>query len=509
MTIRREAFVWNTVFATANWVVVLLTGIVLVPVYLRHIDGATYGAWLASGNILSWIGMIDPGISLVAQQKVAAEFGRKNVSAVGEWSGATILLCSILALLVSVAGIALAPYLATLLKLTDGTNIADLKSAFVWAGLGTAAHILAFGLNSLSLGVQSGLAVGAISTTAQVIRPFAIVLLLNQGLGVRSIGIANMISGAAATIGAGLYLVRRFHIEGIGIRLRAATVRAIFGDLTFTSSLRIGNTAANYFDMFLIARLVGTDAVTILRLTRLPVDMAKAIIQRPASSIQAPLTHLFSEGNTTRAQEVVLRFLKYEIWFLIYIAVGITTFNAAFMRLWVGSEYYGGSCVNMLLVVSLIAEAASMVVFNLLFAVGNIRKNSLALFAYGAIYILLIYILSPLYGVLGVAMAGAASGVMVLTIYYVNALRNAFSFAYADLLSLLLEVLTTTVCCAICAAIVHMINLGEGWAGLTTGVVVFSLCSFVGLVVMSRGFCCEVRNGWHWLRGMVRSKLAT
>ena len=49
----------------------MMGGIILVPIYLVYIPKDLYGYWLATGNILTIISLLDPGIGGVVTQKVS------------------------------------------------------------------------------------------------------------------------------------------------------------------------------------------------------------------------------------------------------------------------------------------------------------------------------------------------------------------------------------------------------------------------------------------------------
>jgi Na+-driven multidrug efflux pump len=63
-----------------------------VPVSVSHIPLDLYGAWLASGNILAWATMIDPGFGLLTQQQVATTYGAGNLDSAGKIITGGVLL---------------------------------------------------------------------------------------------------------------------------------------------------------------------------------------------------------------------------------------------------------------------------------------------------------------------------------------------------------------------------------------------------------------------------------
>src|SRR5579875_2248084 len=68
---------WNFVFQYGYVLTNIFNSIILLPLYVKHIDSATLGIWLATGNILAWITLADPGIGDVLQQKIAELSGKK------------------------------------------------------------------------------------------------------------------------------------------------------------------------------------------------------------------------------------------------------------------------------------------------------------------------------------------------------------------------------------------------------------------------------------------------
>jgi hypothetical protein len=79
---RKKSTFWNLVFSYSTILYGICSGLLLVPLYLEHIPIDLYGAWLASGNVLTWLTVIDPGISTVVTQRVGKSFGANKLEAV-------------------------------------------------------------------------------------------------------------------------------------------------------------------------------------------------------------------------------------------------------------------------------------------------------------------------------------------------------------------------------------------------------------------------------------------
>src|ERR1700753_3677297 len=90
---------WNFVFQYGYVITNILNSIILLPFYLKKIDAATLGVWLATGNILAWMTLIDPGVGEVLQQKIAELLGKGHKEEISKTMGSGLIAaCGILLL---------------------------------------------------------------------------------------------------------------------------------------------------------------------------------------------------------------------------------------------------------------------------------------------------------------------------------------------------------------------------------------------------------------------------
>ena len=115
VTSRRRTTQWELFFQYLTIPLGMVSGIVLVPMYLKYIPQDVYGAWLATGNVLAWLTISDPGLSGVLRQRIAASYGRGDVTSIGEIiSSGLMITCGVTAVLV-MAGLGLGLALPSLL----------------------------------------------------------------------------------------------------------------------------------------------------------------------------------------------------------------------------------------------------------------------------------------------------------------------------------------------------------------------------------------------------------
>src|SRR3989339_378218 len=133
MRSRTRATKWNLFFHYASIGLMMISGVILVPLYLKFISIGLYGAWLATGNVLMWLTALDPGLSTVIQQRVGAAYGNKDISAIGRTIPGGVALALIFSLAILIAGGAASFYIADIVHLANPADSDILQKAFMLA----------------------------------------------------------------------------------------------------------------------------------------------------------------------------------------------------------------------------------------------------------------------------------------------------------------------------------------------------------------------------------------
>ena len=87
----------NIIFLLLSTAISTIGGLVTLPTYLSHIPIEMYGAWLATGNIIAWATVVDPGLSTLTLQMVAQAYGKNDLVDVGETAAVGLVLNTIIA----------------------------------------------------------------------------------------------------------------------------------------------------------------------------------------------------------------------------------------------------------------------------------------------------------------------------------------------------------------------------------------------------------------------------
>jgi len=494
MSSRRAVALWSLLFHAISVVLAFASGVLLVPLYLKYISPDLYGAWSASGNVLAWMSLVDPGISLVLQQRVASLYGKQDLVGVGQWIGNGILVSLVISLLVAFIGCLVSFFFASWMHLPTSIDAGVLVNSFRWAVLGTSLMFVFFALSSVWIGLQGSWGMGLISSCGAIFRFVAVIVLLKTGFGLQAIVLPNVLFAVLLIVGYIIGIKIRLKQENIKMVLSMSRCKEMFALFSFTSLANIASTAINQVDLFWIARVLGPEQVNVLRFMRTPTTMSRLFVERPFLSVLAPLTHLYGGGGVDRARDILVRMLRVAIWGILLFSGGFLVYTKPFVNLWVGHQYYAGSVVNGWIVSGYVVSLLTWILASACFSAGNIRGNSLSGISQAVVYIPMLLVLGHFWGMSGIAAATTLSIVLIQGIYQPIRFVQYYQIKRNEWLPLALEGLKAL--CVVCALVVIALRWHPGtWFSLITHGILFCVAYCVLLLSVSKQARGESRNG--------------
>lgn len=495
---RRSATAWNLFFHYAAVVLAFVNGILLVPLYLTHIPLHLYGAWLASGNILAWTSILDPGFSTFLMQKTGAAYGAGDRRKVRDLFASGVVLSGGIAVLVAATGISVAPYVPGWLSLNLASDIASLHDAFVVAVIGTALMILAYTVTSVNQGLLSSTGVGVISVSTNLVAIAATIIWLKEGWGLMALSAAIVIRGGGFTLGNIGYFVWRC-IREIGWGFSLSQIGEILRLSGFSFIGRMGGLLSANIDAFVVGRLLGPEIVPVYVLTRRGPETVRMLLERPSTAVMPAVAHLSGEKDILKLQSLLLRLVRIMLWACGIFISGFVIFNDDFLRLWVGQALFAGHPVNMIICVSLGAGALITSMANLCFAMGNIKGNSIISLIEGCVFALAITVGVQIGGLIGVALAPLVSLVLVSSWYYPRRLGRMLAFKAKNFRELV-RIAPATLMCAAAVTLLFWNHHPANWWYFGADVIGATGSYAILLCMASSSFRQELVAGIKYLR---------
>ena len=431
---------WNLLFHYVAVSFPIVSGVVLVPLYLQHVPLALYGAWLASGNILAWITVVDPGIASVVQQRCAVAFGAGDRERLGALLTAAVVLSAAVSMSVLVLGVAFAALIGPGFVDGESIDLPVLKDACALQAVGSALMAFSYGIAAFNIGMQASLGIGIVYVVSVSAGLVATALLLVADAGLIALPIGEVVRGLGLTLGNGAYLTWRLAGSGISWRLSSSVIGSILKLSAFTWLGRVGGIVTSSMDAIVLSAVAGPAAVPAYSLTKKTVEISRGFLERPAAAVAPVVASLVGAGQVGRARHSLLRLIRLMVWGLAMASSGLITFNAAFVSLWVGPELFAGPLIGGLFVGSMAVSVVATALSALCFALGNIRGNSLVSFAQAALTLALAVLGARHMGALGLALAPALATLVLGGWYYPRTFGRLLHLERVDYVNITREV---------------------------------------------------------------------
>lgn len=393
----------------ATLLLLVVQGLVLVPVYLRHLGAETYGAWMASGDVLGWLAVLDLGIAGISVQRMSAAHGRGDHRAVGEYYGTGVVVQGLLVGLLAALAVLVAPWVPGWVGL-EGPAAAELSSCFAVAGLAAGVGLLANVVSLLALSAQRMVFVNVSIFAAGVVQIVLTLALLYAGWGLWALalgmlartGLMLVVQGAHA-----VYVLR--HDLGVRARVRWRIVREMSALSGVSVLTMVGNAAVNRSDAMLIALFYGPQTVTVYVLTRRAAEMLSMFLARIGGAVYPGFAHLVGSDDRARAADVLGQVAR--LYFVAAVpAVALyMALNRTLVHLWVGADQYAGHAVTVLVGLNVLLVGWAGLVLYVSGAAGLIARSGVALFVEAVVRVALALGLLYAWGILGLPAAGVVT----------------------------------------------------------------------------------------------------
>lgn len=414
----QKTMLWNLFFHGIAFVLTLISGVVMVPLYLRHISASEYGYWLATGNILVWMSAADPGFADILLQRIGFWSGRNDKDRVGVTIVCGLSLSFLLGAFVAVAGGILGHYLGRFIPGAHGAEWSGVREAYLWALAGTCLMLTSFSVTGINQGLQGSLGPGVIYTAANVVSIVLGTYWIKSDAGVRALGWMVLVRGGMLLAGNLLYLFWRVRRDAIPLRNEVGGYREILGlgGISFLGRLPV--MVGSNLDAYVSASLIGPASTVGLNLTRKGYDLARMIAERPAIALLPAVSHAKGEGLHVQTTALLLRLWRWSVWALGLLVAGFLCLNRYFVDLWVGQGIYTGTLINVLLCASMVLGVLITNLSTMCYAFGDIRGNSLISLVSGLLMIVAVFVGGALWGLVGLVAASVLINVFVSVPYY-------------------------------------------------------------------------------------------
>jgi O-antigen/teichoic acid export membrane protein len=393
-------------FNYVQYALSIASGLALVPLTIGAVGPRAYGLWLATGELLGYAGMVDLGVLGVLPWMVAEADGRRD----RERLRALVASGVMVGVLVGIGYALVAGFLWTMVPMAVNVPAADRSSLagplLVLVVVTAAAYPLRT-FPALLNGLQDALFNGMLSV-AQSATYFVVALIgLWRGWGLYALAFA---AAASITASVAASIVRTLVVAP---DLLTGWARPQSSTIRFLLSNGMGVWIAGFG-----WRMVAASTNMVIALVGRPEWVAIYACTAKLSAVSTQLawvlpdsgliglSQLHGEGRPqARVRRVVMMIVRLHLVLAGVTACAVLAVNPAFVRAWVGPEFYGGHVLNVLLAVGLVASSLVHGLVTTASVVGNRLKIGAATIANGVVQTALAMLLGFWWTLGGIAAA--------------------------------------------------------------------------------------------------------
>src|SRR5699024_10013236 len=134
-----------------------------------------------------WLRVLDPGLSVAIQQRVAHAYGKNDKRAISGYVSAGLLISAAFSIFVVVLGLLFHQSLIGWLELPTDFDVPALTNAFSLAIIATGLLLFSFSFSAINLAAQSAFIAGIIQVGGYALSIALIIWLVVHGVGVSAI----------------------------------------------------------------------------------------------------------------------------------------------------------------------------------------------------------------------------------------------------------------------------------------------------------------------------------
>ena len=375
---RKISVITGILSSYANLLISIVNGLVLIPFYLKFFDSTLYGAWIATAGMVSMFALLEGGVNQIITQKLAKSYARKSSSSFKLIFSTGILINIVVFITIILIGFILSKIFPNVINIPkENHNI--LSKAIILATLGSAFTVFQGVLFSPFYAWQKVFVVAIVAMATSISAILVNIICLYSGLGVLSLSVSILFNGFSGFC-LSLILVKKQMDLRYGkqwLIIHKGHILVILKKSLPLYLNKIFTTVANNIEPILIAYFVNPTAVVVYTMTSKLLSVASSLINPIAGSIIGSASHLFSESNNEKKDNVVKTIVTIQAFITITILTLVVTLNKDFIDLWLGEKFYGGELLTFLFALQILVQTRLNLFSSLIQSTGDFKTTSI------------------------------------------------------------------------------------------------------------------------------------
>lgn len=391
----------------------------MVPIYFHYMSVSTYGAWLATGNVVAMLGLLESGFSSVITQKMSAAISHHDDVKYSLLAGANILTAVVMACAILVVGLAISPFITDWIN-ADVQILSDIRSAYIIALASSCIALMASLFGAFPQVWQDTKTVGMINTLSGLAAIISLVLFLLLGFGVVSIASSYLVRALLNLSCQGIWIIRKWKQYNISKPVLSFTESVqlakdcIYPFLSKISGILMGNTQS-----LIIAHFMNPTLAAVYDLTAKVCFVACGFVSQMNGSFFALFSLTLSSGDNAKIESIFKTTTHFFVLSLALVTLYSICFTEPIINYWVGLDKYGGTWLLITIVLAKVLFQIRTYCNTVLYTGGLINRSAKLDILCAVVYVVILFAIIQPAQVFAIPLATFAVSVMFISWYLI------------------------------------------------------------------------------------------
>ncbi|MEI7767109.1 MAG: oligosaccharide flippase family protein [Phycisphaerae bacterium] len=481
MTFKRQTII-NLISNYANTTFVIVTSIVMVPLYLKYFNMDVYGAWMASGNIVGMLGLLDGGINLVMTQRLSVAHANNDPREFSKYFTSGVIVSLAFTVLIPIICLYYSGSVPRMINYHVDYQRDEIILAFSLASIGA---FMSFNYSTLSTAYQ---ALGNVTETAIVSLSIAIIgvvstiLSLRFGWGITSLAIGQLVRPSLGVFCLIILMIPIWRRK-VGTVLIFDLKKIVYMLKTsmFIMATRLVGQLAGNAESLILSNMIDTRTAGIWAVSSRSISVIGGLMAPIGSSMFAPIAKKFTTQQLHESWKLISKYIVAISTISIILLSTAVAMNGTFVGLWVGYQNYAGVECDILNAFAVYFVARISFSGLIIAAKGNNKTSSFCSSVGSIAQLGTVFMLVSQLGIIGLPLSkiiGSAIITLPLIAYYQAKIFRVEYYVSAKInyAGLLMLVVTTAI--ASIVSILTLYYLANWFAWVSVSVLAFSIICF-------------------------------
>lgn len=387
--------------------VTIIIGFVMMPFLISTLGEELYGLWIVIGSVVGTYYLLDMGFSQAITRYVSKYIHQNNPEAANRVINTALVLYSFLGILVFLISILAAKFGVESL-LDNSENVSMAQILLILSGLTLAMEFPSKSFPGIISAYMRYDFIAFVRVIKSVVDAILIYIFLSNGYGLIALAAITLTTGLCTTaiyvwFTTSLFKELRFNRALIDF----STLKDVFHFSKWVFVFDMNAMFRDKMDIWFIAFYQSSGVLTIYYVAVRLTEYALQFLTQ-ATGITGPIfTEYYAKGEQQKLKQSVIAFIKVDMFLGSIFLAGFYLVGESFIRLWMGNDFAFREAFLCLVILATgrFAVYFSSPLQSLLMTLNHHSIGAWISVAETLMSALLLWILTPIYGILGAALA--------------------------------------------------------------------------------------------------------